>query len=116
MNKRFLRFRYAAIKRYGAKYWAAGDGYIEFNPNYVVSCSQDEKPLLSNGHDNPFILELSNGTKCLVWMHEYGAANGVKRPMFVMNRDGFSLLAMGLTGVKAMQNTFTATTLQCFTY
>ena len=76
MNKRFLRFRYAAIKRYGAKYWVAGDGYIEFNPNYVVSCSQDEKPLLSNGHDNPFILELSNGTKCLVWMHEYGAANG----------------------------------------
>ena len=72
MNKRFLRFRYAAIKRYGAKYWVAGDGYIEFNPNYVVSCSQDEKPLLSNGHDNPFILELSNGTKCLVWMHEYG--------------------------------------------
>ena len=40
MNKRFLRFRYAAIKRYGAKYWAAGDGYIEFNPNYVVSCTR----------------------------------------------------------------------------
>ena len=59
MNKRFLRFRYAAIKRYGAKYWAAGDGYIEFNPNYVVSCSQDEKPLLSNGHDNPFILDIN---------------------------------------------------------
>lgn len=76
MNKRFLRFRYAAIKRYGARYWVAGDGYIEFSPNYVVSCSQDEKPLLSNGHDNPFILELSNGTKCLVWMHEYGAACG----------------------------------------
>ena len=40
-----------------------------------MSCSQDEKPLLSNGHDNPFILELSNGTKCLVWMHEYGDVN-----------------------------------------
>ena len=45
MNKRFLRFRYAAIKRYSAKYWAAGDGYIEFNPNYVVPCSQDEKQI-----------------------------------------------------------------------
>ena len=56
--------------------FATGDGYIGFNPNYVLSCSQDEKPLINNGHDNPFILELSNGTKCLVWMHEYGAANG----------------------------------------
>lgn len=39
------------------------------------------------------------------WFYEssYIDANGVKRPMFIMNRDGFSLLAMGLTGVKAMQ-------------
>lgn len=39
------------------------------------------------------------------WFYEssYIDANGVKRPMFVMTRDGFSLLAMGLTGAKAMQ-------------
>ena len=39
------------------------------------------------------------------WFYEssYIDTNGVKRPMFVMNRDGFSLLAMGLTGAKAMQ-------------
>lgn len=39
------------------------------------------------------------------WFYEssYLDANGVKRPMFVMTRDGFSLLAMGLTGARAMQ-------------
>ena len=38
------------------------------------------------------------------WFFEssYNDANGVKRPMYIMNRDGFSLLAMGLTGEKAM--------------
>jgi hypothetical protein len=38
MNKKFLRFRYAAIKRYGDKRWTAHADYIEFNPNYTVSC------------------------------------------------------------------------------
>lgn len=33
----------------------------------------------------------------------YIDAQGKSRPMFLMNRDGFSLLAMGLTGAKAMQ-------------
>lgn len=39
------------------------------------------------------------------WFYEstYLDAQGKPRPMFVMNRDGFSLLAMGLTGAKAMQ-------------
>lgn len=39
------------------------------------------------------------------WFYEstYIAENGKRNPMFVMNRDGFSLLAMGLTGAKAMQ-------------
>lgn len=40
-QKKFLQFRYAAIKRYGEKKWTAGNGLIEFNPNYVVSCSED---------------------------------------------------------------------------
>lgn len=39
------------------------------------------------------------------WFAEssYCDAQGKSRPMFIMNRDGFSLLAMGLTGAKAMQ-------------
>lgn len=39
------------------------------------------------------------------WFYEstYIDPRGQEQPMFVMNRDGFSLLAMGLTGAKAMQ-------------
>lgn len=39
------------------------------------------------------------------WFYEstYQDAQGKSQPTFVMNRDGFSLLAMGLTGAKAMQ-------------
>lgn len=39
------------------------------------------------------------------WFYEstYLDAQGKARPMYIMNRDGFSLLAMGLTGAKAMQ-------------
>lgn len=39
------------------------------------------------------------------WFYEstYCDMQGKERPMFIMNRDGFSLLAMGLTGAKAMQ-------------
>ena len=39
------------------------------------------------------------------WFHEttYTDTHGLVQPMFLMNRDGFSLLAMGLTGAKAMQ-------------
>lgn len=39
------------------------------------------------------------------WFYEstYLDVQGKKRPMFIMNRDGFSLLAMGLNGAKALQ-------------
>ncbi len=39
------------------------------------------------------------------WFYQstYQDAQSKLQPMFVMNRDGFSLLAMGLTGTKAMQ-------------
>lgn len=39
------------------------------------------------------------------WFYQstYIDAQGKTQPMFVMNRDGFSLLTMGLTGAKAMQ-------------
>lgn len=72
MNKKFLRFRYAAIKRYGDKHWTAHTDYIEFNPNYTVSCGGCEKGDFRNGTDYPFIVELSNGTKFLCFMHNYG--------------------------------------------
>lgn len=39
----------------------------------------------------------------LFYEHSYIASNGKKNPMYVMNRDGFTLLVMGYTGVKAMQ-------------
>lgn len=72
MNKKFLQFRYAAIKRYGDKHWTAHTGVIEFNPNYTVSCSDCEKGDFGNGNDYPYIVELSNGTKFLCFMHNYG--------------------------------------------
>lgn len=34
---------------------------------------------------------------------EYKESNGKKNPMYYMNRDGFTLLAMGYTGEKAMR-------------
>lgn len=71
MNKKFLRFRYAAIKRYGDKHWTAHADYIEFNPNYTVSCGGCEKDF-GIDKDLPFIVELSNGTKFLCYLHNYG--------------------------------------------
>lgn len=61
MNKKFLRFRYAAIKRYGDKRWTAHTGAIEFNPNYIVCCGECEKGDFGDDHDYAFIVELSNG-------------------------------------------------------
>lgn len=72
MNKKFLRFRYVAIKRYGDKHWTAHTDVIEFNPNYTVSCGGCEKGGFENGKDYPYIVELSNGTKFLCFMHNYG--------------------------------------------
>lgn len=39
----------------------------------------------------------------LFFEDEYKANNGKKNPMYVMNRDGFTLLVMGYTGQKAMK-------------
>lgn len=68
----FLRFPYAAIKRYGARRWVADRGFIEFNTAYVVSVSEYEGTGLTDGHESPYIVELSNGTKFLTFLHEYG--------------------------------------------
>lgn len=65
--KKFLRFHYSAIKRYGDKYWTPFEGVTEFNVNYVVSCGTCEKGHLDANHPEfvPYVLELSNGTKFL---------------------------------------------------
>ena len=39
----------------------------------------------------------------LFLLDSYIAANGKKNPMYIMSRDGFTLLVMGYTGEKAMQ-------------
>lgn len=71
-QKKFLRFRHAAIKRYCEKQWTALNGYIEFNPNYTVSVSKCEVGNFGDNHDTPYIVELSNGTKFLCFLHEFG--------------------------------------------
>ena len=51
------------------------------------------------------ILGVGSNLSAPKWFYEstYIDAQGKPRPMFIMTRDGFSLLAMGLTGAKAMQ-------------
>ena len=39
----------------------------------------------------------------LFYESEYTASNGKKNPLYLMNRDGFTLLVMGYTGEKAMR-------------
>ena len=73
-QKKFLRFRHAAIKRYGEKQWTALCGYIEFNPNYTVSVSKCEVGNFGDAHDTPYIVELSNGTKFLTFLRGFGYA------------------------------------------
>lgn len=72
MNKKFLKFKYAAIRRYGEKQWTANADVIEFNPNYTVGVSGCERGDFAVGLDYPYIVELSNGTKFLCFMHNYG--------------------------------------------
>ena len=63
LNKRFLKFRYTAIRRYGEKKWSATDGVIEFNPNHTVNVSTCELEAFSYDKQKAYIVELSNGTK-----------------------------------------------------
>lgn len=51
------------------------------------------------------ILETINSTEFsgLFSLASYKASNGKTNPMYYMNRDGFTLLAMGYTGEKAMK-------------
>ena len=71
MFRNFLRFKYAAIKRYGDKTWTAHVGIIEINPSYTVNCGKCERGNFGNEDDIPYIVELSNGTKFLCFMNDY---------------------------------------------
>lgn len=72
-TKRIIRFTYAAIKRYGVRCWTVGRGVAEINTNYLVSISKCEiQDMYSNFFDKPYIVELSNGTRMLVYFHDYG--------------------------------------------
>ena len=74
LTKKFLKFRYTAIRRYGEKKWIATDGVIEFNPNYTVNVGTCEKEGFSNGSQKAYIVELSNGTKFLAFLRGFGYA------------------------------------------
>lgn len=68
-QKRFLKFRYAAIKRFGEKKWTAAIGWIEFNPNYTVGAGKDETGLFGDDQNEAYVIELSNGTKFLTFVN-----------------------------------------------
>lgn len=74
LTKKFLKFRYTAIRRYGEKKWSASDGVIEFNPNYTVNVGTCEIEGFSNGSQKAYIVELSNGTKFLAFLRGFGYA------------------------------------------
>jgi len=54
----------------------------------------------SSAEINPLNFEL---VKSMFFKSTYKDEKGEKRPMYYMNRDGFSLLAMGFTGKKALE-------------
>lgn len=103
--KRIIRFTYAAIKRHGAARWTVRKGVIDINTNYVVCVSSSEiNGLYTNGKDYPYFVELSNGTKLLIYLHDFGtgadgetiseageAANAFVAPE-VYNKVSFSML------------------------
>lgn len=76
--KRIVHLTYAAIKRYGAKRWTVQRGTIEINTNYVVSVSESELiGLYDNGRDYPYFVELSNGTRLLIYLHDFDPAEEI---------------------------------------
>lgn len=69
-QKKFLRYTYAAIKRYGDRQWAAHSGQIEINPCYTVSAGECGRLVVNDPHDRAYIFELSNGTKFIALFND----------------------------------------------
>lgn len=68
--KKFLRFNYVAIKRYGDRKWTSHSGQIEINPCYTVSAGECERIALNDAHDKAYVFELSNGTKFIALFND----------------------------------------------
>ena len=85
--------------------------------NDIVLSTQNGEPVASSreiakrfGKEHKDVLKAINNLtaqNCAVtqmfFKSEYTAGTGKKYPMYLMNRDGFSLLAMGFTGKEAVQ-------------
>ena len=76
-TKKFLRYNYVAIKRYGDRKWTAHSGQIEINPCYTVSVGECERIVLNDAHDKAYIFELSNGTKFIALFNDCLAGDEV---------------------------------------
>lgn len=80
---------------------------VVINNNQIVVSSKDlaehfgkqHKHVIENIRD---ILSAENSANEFFHKESY-SYNGRRLPMYLMNRDGFSLLAMGFTGKKALQ-------------
>ncbi len=71
-----LKFRYAAIRRYGEKRFRAEAGVIEINPAYIVSIGSYDRAQLGDEVCRPYMIELSNGTSLLTLLRNYGGQPG----------------------------------------
>lgn len=80
---------------------------IFVNNNRVVVSSRDVARVFEKSHKN--VIQSIRGLECNEEFNrlnfqpvEYTDAKGEKRPEYLITRDGFTLLAMGFTGQKAM--------------
>lgn len=85
---------------------------VEIMDNEVVTSSKQVAEVFNKRHDAVLrdiknIIKNSSPQNCGVLKmfaeDSYVARNGKTNPMYIMNRDGFTLLAMGFTGQKALE-------------
>ena len=83
---------------------------VEINNNLIITSSitvaenfeKEHRDILRNISNLKDLL--SSAQFCALFKEcTYKANNGKTNPMYLMNRDGFSLLAMGFTGAKALE-------------
>ncbi|WP_303997868.1 Rha family transcriptional regulator [Megamonas hypermegale] len=85
------------------------DNLIEIKNNQVVASSRQIAENFGKLHKD--VLETiekyikAENSALMNWFYKtsYQAGTGKKYPMYLMNRDGFSLLVMGFTGKEALQ-------------
>lgn len=84
------------------------DSLVEVKNNQIVVSSRKVAESFSKRHCDVLraITKLTNSTQnCVEWFcsNEYKDSSGKNNPEYLMNRDGFALLAMGFTGKQALQ-------------